>query len=238
MTNPTGNRPLLRMFTQVPPSYDLLNRILTLGFDERWRKRAAAECLKENPSRVLDLCTGTGDLALRLRKLANDTTTVTALDYSHPMLERAKAKAQKSKLCEIVFLHGDVADLPFPDGHFNVIGIAFAFRNLTFHNPDREKFMREIHRVLKTGGRFVIVETSQPESKLMKKLFHLYLRWFTVTVGGLISGNRGAYKYLSHSASNYWNSSELSEFLIKTGFSDVENRSLAGGISNLCVATK
>ncbi len=238
MTNPTGNRPLLRMFTQVPPSYDLLNRILTLGFDERWRKRAAAECLKENPSCVLDLCTGTGDLALRLKASAPKQTNISALDYSRPMLERAKQKARKRKLSGIDFQYGDAAQMPFAGKQFDAIGIAFAFRNLTYHNPDREIFLKEILRILKPGGRFVIIETSQPESKLMKKLFHLYLRWFTVTVGGLISGNRGAYKYLAHSASNYWNSSELSEFLIKTGFSDVENRSLAGGISNLCVATK
>jgi demethylmenaquinone methyltransferase / 2-methoxy-6-polyprenyl-1,4-benzoquinol methylase len=237
MTDPE-KRPLLKMFTEVPPSYDLLNRLLTFRMDERWRKHAAAECLKNNPGHVLDLCCGTGDLALRLKAVADPKTKISALDYSLPMLERAEQKALKRKLSDIRFQHGDVAAMPFSDRHFDAIGIAFAFRNLTYHNPDREKFLQEILRVLKPGGRFVIIETSQPKNKLMQSAFHAYLRWFSVPVGGLISGHHGAYKYLAHSASNYWNSSELSEFLIKSGFSRVEHTSFMGGISTLYVAIK
>jgi demethylmenaquinone methyltransferase / 2-methoxy-6-polyprenyl-1,4-benzoquinol methylase len=231
-------RPLLKMFTEVPPSYDLLNRLLTFRMDERWRKHAATECLKNNPGHVLDLCCGTGDLALRLKATADPNTKISALDYSLPMLERAGQKALKIKLTDIRFKHGDVAAMPFSDKHFDAIGIAFAFRNLTYHNPDREKFLHEILRVLKPGGRFVIIETSQPKNKLLRAAFHAYLRWFSVPVGGLISGHHGAYKYLAHSASNYWNSSELSNYLIKSGFSKVEYKSFMGGISTLYVAIK
>lgn len=238
MTEISEQRPLLKMFTQVPPSYDLLNRILTLGMDEQWRKRAAAECLKMNPEQVLDLCCGTGDLALRLRKSATGKTTISALDFSPPMLERAELKARQRNLPGINFLHGDVADIPFSDDHFDAIGIAFAFRNLTFHNPDSDIFIKEILRVLKSGGRFVIVETSQPKNKLMKKSFHAYMRWISAPVGGLLSGHRGAYRYLAHSAANYWNSEELSAFLIESGFSAVESYPLMGGIASLYVAIK
>lgn len=231
-------RPLLRMFTAVPPSYDLLNRVLTFGMDEHWRKRAAAECLKNSPNRVLDLCTGTGDLALRLSAKAPSTTEISALDYSEPMLERAAQKAKKRNLAAIDFRHGDVADLPYPDAHFDAIGIAFAFRNLTFHNPDREQFLKEIARVLKPGGRFVIVETSQPENKLFRKAFHFYLRYISAPLGGLLSGHWSAYRYLSHSAINYWNAEELTAFLKNSGFNKVEFIPRMSGIAAVYVAVK
>ncbi|MBE0640052.1 MAG: ubiquinone/menaquinone biosynthesis methyltransferase [Bacteroidales bacterium] len=238
MSEDHEKRPLLKMFTQVPPSYDLVNRILTFRMDEQWRKQAAAECLKMNPEHVLDLCTGTGDLALRLRSSSQPHTSVSALDFSPPMLERAEMKARKRNLAGINFYHGDVADMPFTDGQFDAIGIAFAFRNLTFHNPDREKFLREILRVLKPGGRFVIVETSQPKNKLMQKAFHAYMRWVSAPIGGMLSGHWSAYRYLAHSAANYWNSEALSGFLGNSGFSKVDAYPLMGGISTLYVAVK
>ncbi|NCC73761.1 MAG: ubiquinone/menaquinone biosynthesis methyltransferase [Sphingobacteriia bacterium] len=238
MTHNPEKRPLLKMFKAVPPSYDLLNRILTLRMDEKWRKRAAVECLSGNPKEVLDLCTGTGDLALRLRKSATPATVVSALDYSPPMLERAKIKARKSGIEGINFIHGDVADLPFSENRFDVAGIAFAFRNLTFHNPDRDTFLKEILRVLKPGGRLVIVETCQPTNKLFRSLFHFYMKWITVPIGGIISGHYGAYRYLAHSASNYWNCHEASAFLSASGFSKVKAFPLLGGISAIYIAVK
>jgi demethylmenaquinone methyltransferase / 2-methoxy-6-polyprenyl-1,4-benzoquinol methylase len=233
-----ADRPLQKMFTEVPPSYDLLNRLLTLRLDERWRARAAAACLEQAPGRVLDLCCGTGDLALRLRGLAPPATAIVGLDYSRPMLERAEAKARRRRLEGLDFRHGDVAALPFPDAHFQAIGIAFAFRNLTFANPDRDLFLREILRVLAPGGRFVIVETSQPRNGLLRLLVHAYLRGISAPVGGAISGHRGAYRYLSHSATRYWNAAELSAFLREAGFARVEARLLLGGVAALHTATR
>lgn len=119
------------MFTDVPPSYDFVNRVLTWRFDVIWRKKAASESLKNSPSKILDLCTGTGDLALQIRKKTESGAKVFALDYSKPMLKLAITKANKKKFDDITFIHADVANIPFPDSHFDSVGIAFAFRNLT-----------------------------------------------------------------------------------------------------------
>ena len=151
-------RPLERMFNEVPGRYDLLNGIITWGQDERWRKRAAKECLSGHPEAVLDLCTGTGDLALQMAKQPIGNVRIQALDYSEPMLEVARKKAMKRGIRNIGFIHGDAANLPFESGSIDSIGIAFAFRNLTYKNPDRDKFLSEIQRVLKNRGKFVIVE--------------------------------------------------------------------------------
>lgn len=237
-TNTPTDRPLQKMFMAVPPSYDLLNRLLTLRLDEAWRKKAAREILKDNPHHVLDLCTGTGDLALRIRKHADPGTRITGLDYSPPMLKVASEKANKRELQEIEFIHGDAAHMPFPKEHFDSIGIAFAFRNLTFKNPDTATFLAEIERVLKTGGKFVIAETSQPKNKLLRALYHFYMKNITAPLGGLFSGHRAAYQYLAWSAIHYHTSEELKKILLNAGFQSVESRPLLGGIAALTVATK
>ena len=232
------SRPLKKMFTSVPPSYDRLNRILTLGADESWRRKAVDQCLANEPVRMLDLCCGTGDLVVRMKRNAPATTQVMALDFSQPMLELARQKAIRKQAEGIEFIHGDVADMPFDDNTFDSIGIAFAFRNLTFENPDRDIFLREILRVLRPGGQLVIVETSQPGNYLWRKLYHFYMRWFTAPVGGFLSGQKSAYRYLAYSAKNFFTPDQVKSLLLKAGFSQVSSRPLMGGISALTTAIK
>jgi len=231
-------RPLEKMFNEVPVRYDMLNRVITWRLDERWRKAAVRKCLEREPSRVLDLCTGTGDLAIRLARQVNGQTKIQALDYSQPMLAVAREKADKAKLNNIEFIHGDAASLPLENEDLDVIGIAFAFRNLTYKNPDRERFLQEIHRVLKPQGKFIIVESSQPENRVMKSLFRIYLKVFVAGIGGWLSGHKGAYRYLAASARNFYEPAEIKQFLSDTGFSKVEYRPFLGGIAGLTVATK
>ena len=231
-------RPLEKMFNEVPVRYDMLNRVITWRLDERWRKAAVRKCLEGEPSRVLDLCTGTGDLAIRLARQVNGQTKIQALDYSQPMLAVAREKADKAKLNNIEFIHGDAASLPLENEDLDVIGIAFAFRNLTYKNPDRERFLQEIHRVLKPQGKFIIVESSQPENRVMKSLFRIYLKVFVAGIGGWLSGHKGAYRYLAASARNFYEPAEIKQFLSDTGFSKVEYRPFLGGIAGLTVATK
>ncbi len=225
------------MFTAVPPRYDLINRIITLGMDEIWRRQAAMECLSSHPARILDVCCGTGDLALRLARMSD--AQVLALDYSQPMLDIARAKAARLPRGKPVsFIYGDVAELPFPDGHFDCAGISFAFRNLTYKNPMTGRYLAEIFRVLKPGGRFVIVESSQPASRLIRLKFRLYLRWFVYPVGYLLSGNRGAYHYLAGSMSRFYSPQEVRGMLLGAGFKQVSYRPLLLGAAGIHVATR
>lgn len=231
--------PLHRMFTGVPPRYDLINRIITLGLDRRWRRKAARECLPQKPVRVLDLCCGTGDLLIDLAWLANRNLELTGIDYSQPMLEIATKKAEPlAQGRQISFIYGDAANLPFPDGYFDCVGISFAFRNLTYKNPLAQLHLAEVLRILKTDGRYVIVETSQPGSKLIRKIYHLYLRWFVFRVAHLLSGNRSAYNYLTESATRFYSSEEVKEMLLSAGFRQVSFNPLLFGAAGIHVAVK
>jgi demethylmenaquinone methyltransferase/2-methoxy-6-polyprenyl-1,4-benzoquinol methylase len=227
------------MFTAVPRRYDLINHVITLGLDKRWRRRAARECLTSRPSKVLDLCCGTGDLLVSLAQLAESNVELNGLDYSQPMLEIAAKKAKSlAGGRKISFIYGDAANLPFLDGYFSCIAISFAFRNLTYKNPLAQPHLAEVLRVLNDGGRYVIVETSQPKSKLIRKLYHLYLRRFVFRLGSLFSGNRGAYQYLAESATRFYTSGEVREMLVRAGFRQVSFQPLFWGVSGIHVAIK
>ena len=223
----------------VPSHYDLINRLFTWGLDERWRQRAAMECLKGQPKRLLDLCCGTGDLALRLANMGVDNASIVGIDFSLPMLRLAREKAKSSmKSGQVTFVYGDVATLPFLDEYFDCIGISFAFRNLTYKNRLALRYLSEVLRVLKTGGRFVIVESSQPSSLPIRRLFHLYMRWFVPPLGHLLSGNRGAYRYLAESASRFYTVDELRNLMLEAGFCRFSSQSLTFGAVAIHVATK
>lgn len=231
-------RPLERMFNEIPARYDLVNRTFTLGQDQRWRMRAALECLAGDAAEVLDLCTGTGDLALKMAGIVNGNVRIEALDYSEPMLAVARKKAAKTGTGGIRFLHGDAADLPYSPGSLDSVGIAFAFRNLTYKNPDRDRFLSEIHRVIRKGGKFVIVESSQPSNPVLRSLFRAYLRVVVGGLGGVISGQRPAYRYLAASARNFHNPDQIRELLKNAGFSRVGHKPFLGGVAGLTVAVK
>ncbi len=223
----------------VPPRYDLINQLITWGQDNGWRLMAARECLESSPKRLLDICCGTGKLAVKLTGVADSNTRIVGVDFSLPMLKLAVSEAGRSNSGEKVsFVHGDAAALPFPDGHFDCVGIAFAFRNLTYKNPLTLRYLAEIVRVLRPGGRFVIVESSQPRVRLIRKLFHLYLRTFVFRLGYLLSGNRGAYRYLAESAARFYTPDELRNLLLSSGFSQFLSRPLMFGTVAIHIAVK
>jgi demethylmenaquinone methyltransferase/2-methoxy-6-polyprenyl-1,4-benzoquinol methylase len=232
------DQPLHTMFTAVPPRYDLINRIITLGMDRCWRKAAAEVCIEFEPKRMLDLACGTGDFILAIARKMNSHTESIGLDYSEPMLDIARNKAKQVAGSTINFVHGNAADLPFPDSHFDCAGISFAFRNLTYNNPLTPKVLAEVLRVLRSGGRFVIVESSQPESVFIRFFFRLYLRCYVYPVGRLLSGNSDAYHYLAESAARFYTPVQVRDMLISSGFSSVWYRPLFFGAAGIHVAVK
>ncbi len=236
---PQTPTPLYGMFTAVPPRYDLVNRIITLGQDHRWRRLAALTCLAAKPRHILDLGCGTGDFTINLARLAEKDIEIIGLDYSPPMLERARQKAEKTGVGDkVAFIHSEATLLPFPDTHFDAVGNSFAFRNLTYKNPLGAPHLVEVIRVLKPGGRYVIVESSQPENSVIRSLFHFYLRFFIKPVGILLSGNRGAYRYLSESTTRFYSPHEVHQMLLTAGFCDVSYRPLFFGAAGIHVAIK
>ncbi len=231
-------KPLYGMFTDIPPRYDLINTLITWGMDKRWRKKAALTCLESKPARLLDLCCGTGDLALTVLDLADYQLEVKGLDYSQPMLNIAEHKAGILNNRAVTFTQGDASRLPFPDGYFDCIGISYAFRNLTYKNPLALDHIKEIVRVLRPGGRCVIAESSQPKNGLIRVLYHFYMKQYAARIGGLISGNRAAYRYLGESSSSYYSPGEMEKFLLSNGFSAFSYQPLFFGASGIHTATK
>ncbi|MBN1376460.1 MAG: bifunctional demethylmenaquinone methyltransferase/2-methoxy-6-polyprenyl-1,4-benzoquinol methylase UbiE [Dehalococcoidia bacterium] len=233
------SKPLHRMFEEIPKNYDLINHVITLGMDTGWRKRAAQTCLSTLPGRILDICCGTGDLSITLSQLADYRPEITGVDFSRLMLDEAEKKAPlKSPGSSIRFIEADISNLPFPDNHFDCVCISFAFRNLTYRNPRTPEYLKEVLRVLKPGGRFVIVESAQPESSFIRFFFRLYLRCWVFPAGYLISGNKGAYKYLASSAENFYSPEEIVEFLAGAGFIQASARRLFFGASAIYTALK
>jgi len=241
-TEPSGQpapQPLHGMFTAVPPRYDFINHIITLGMDTGWRRQAASTCIKGKPGRILDIGCGTGDLSIKIAKKAPRETEIFGIDYSQPMLEIAKAKAEKAGVApRIKFISGDASKLPFEDNYFDCTAISFAFRNLTYNNPLCKPHLADVLRVLKPGGRYVIVESSQPESRFIREIDHLYLRWFVNPVGMWLSGNKGAYNYLAESAKRFYMPRQVKGLLLKAGFKSVTYKALFLGAAGLHVAVK
>ncbi len=232
-------KPLRGMFTAIPRHYDLVNRVITWGLDRHWRWLAAEECLASRPEKILDLCCGTGDLAITITRLDNSGAEIVGVDYSEPMLDIARQKAKSiGSNKNIAFKLDDATDLPFPDGYFDCVGMSFSFRNLTYKNPNTQRHLSEIFRVLHSDAVFVTVETSQPENRLVRKLLHLYLRWFVANVGRWLSGNKGAYQYLAESAARFYTPDEIKDMLYTAGFSQIKFRPLFLGVAGVHVAIK
>ena len=212
--------------------YETVNAFLTLGLDGRWRREAARAALALKPARVLDVCCGAGDLSAELYKLSRGKVSITGLDFNGHML----AKARK-KVPGVEFLHSEAAALPFPDGFFDALTISFAARNLGFGN-DLTAYFTEFRRVLKSGGVFINLETSQPGNRFIRLLFHRHVRFMTGLVRVVFPKTKTAYDFLSESIAVFYSPDELSKIITKAGFSNVKVRPFMFGAAAIHKAIK
>ncbi|HTU82753.1 MAG TPA: ubiquinone/menaquinone biosynthesis methyltransferase [Candidatus Acidoferrales bacterium] len=213
------------MFAQIAPRYDVANRVLTGGFDERWRRRAIGVLRAPRGGRVLDLCCGTGDLVFHLLRV-DPSLTVTGLDFCEPMLERARARAASSSAgSRASFVEGDAMALPFEDAAFDGATMGFSLRNVV----DVDAVLREVRRVLRPGARFVNLDVSKAPNPLWKRAFDLYFYGVVPVLGGIVGGSRRAYAYLPSSLTHHPNAVELRRRFARAGFTDAGFVALMGG---------
>ena len=222
-----------KMFDNISKEYDGLNRVISFGIDIKWRKKVVALVAKQNPETVLDIATGTGDLAINLAETT--AKKIIGLDISEGMLAVGKEKIKTKNLeHKIEMLLGDSENLPFQDQTFDAITVAFGVRN--FENLD--KGLSEILRVLKPNGTFVILETSVPTKFPQKQGYTIYTKYIMPTIGKLFSKDKSAYSYLSNSASVFPYGEALNNILRKIGFINVEDFPQTFGVATIYKANK
>ena len=220
-----------RMFGRIVPRYDLLNRLMSLGMDGRWR-RAAAGAAQPADGRALDVGTGTGDLAQELRR--RGAAHVVGVDISPEMLAVARSKAAPPGHRDVSWALGDALRLPFPDGTFDCVTNAVLLRNLA----DLRSGLAEMARVLKPDGRLVCLDMTQPPPGLFGALYRLYFNHIVPPLAGAISGDSAAYRYLPNSLKGFPNAPELAALLSEVGLTQVRTLRLGGGTVALHRARK
>lgn len=222
------------MFDSIAPAYDFMNRAMTFGIDRLWRRRAVRLMHNVSHRDILDIATGTGDLAILMATLLADSR-ITGVDLSEGMIEIGRRKVADKKLDKRISLRtADCLDLPFDDNTFDCITCAYGVRN--FENLAAG--YREMHRVLRPGGMAVIIELSTPPSPLVKPLYRLYTRYIIPTVGRLISNDTRAYSYLPESIAAVPQRDAMTAIMTDAGFTDCRHISLTFGTCTIYVATK
>jgi demethylmenaquinone methyltransferase/2-methoxy-6-polyprenyl-1,4-benzoquinol methylase len=227
VTETDASNKVREMFTEIAPRYDLLNHLLSLQLDRLWRARTARHLrpiFVRRETCVLDLCCGTGDLAISLNR--KYWARVIGVDFAHSMLMLARKKSARlhsktlAQLRPIGYIEADALRLPFADGTFDLVTTAFGFRNLANY----EAGLREIQRVLKPGGTVAILEFAEPPEGRMGDLYRWYFCKVLPKIGGLISGDQVAYKYLPKSVARFFRPSELAALMSAVGFHSVDYR--------------
>ena len=214
------------MFARIAPRYDLANHLLSFNIDRRWRNhtvRRLAPILGRPDARVLDLCCGTGDLALALAR--RRPGRVFASDFCHPMLTAAAAKSDR-RAAALSLFEADALRLPLPDASFDAVTVAFGFRNLANYDAG----LAEMRRLLRPGGVAAILEFTEPPNAAFAALYHFYSRRILPWIGGAVSGSRDAYTYLPESVRRFPRAGELARAMGRAGFHNVVYEYLTAGI--------
>lgn len=223
-----------QMFDNISENYDGLNRIISFGIDVKWRKKVVKLVRECKANNVLDIATGTGDLAINFAKNTN-ASKIVGLDISEGMLSVGKEKIAKEGLSDrIEMVVGDSENLPFEDNSFDAITVSFGVRNF----ETLEKGLAEILRVLKPTGLFIILETSVPTKTPFKQFYHFHCNNVLPLLGKMFSKEQSAYSYLSESAAHFPHGEALNNILRKIGFKEVENNPQTFGVATIYTATK
>ncbi|WP_435264154.1 bifunctional demethylmenaquinone methyltransferase/2-methoxy-6-polyprenyl-1,4-benzoquinol methylase UbiE [Tenacibaculum sp. nBUS_03] len=222
-----------QMFDNISKDYDGLNRVISLGIDVSWRKKVVKLVGENNPKQILDIATGTGDLAIMMAELNSER--IVGLDISEGMLNVGKQKIKKVNLSKkIKMVVGDSENIPFDDNTFDAITVSFGVRN--FENLD--KGLKEILRVLKPGGKFVVLETSNPTKFPFKQGYKFYTNFILPIIGKLFSKDKVAYSYLSKSANSFPFGEAFNNILRKNGFKNAKNLPVTFGVASIYTALK
>ncbi|MEX2044364.1 MAG: bifunctional demethylmenaquinone methyltransferase/2-methoxy-6-polyprenyl-1,4-benzoquinol methylase UbiE [Opitutus sp.] len=224
------------MFARIARRYDLANRMLSGGIDVSWRRHLVAAVARHRPVDILDLATGSGDVAFALAAGLPEPAAVLGMDFCQPMLDEAEAKkraATDPRAQRIVFCQGDGLALPLPDRSFDAVTISFGLRNLA----DRDRGLREMLRVLRPGGHLFVLEFSQPHA-WFRPLYYFYLRTILPMLAGAITGDRAAYVYLNKTIGEFPDRAGLSREIADAGFSSISARALSFGIVALHEAVR
>ncbi len=220
-------RTVREMFSRISPKYDFLNHFLSINIDKSWRRlvgKKLKDILDRKESVVLDVACGTGDLAVELQ--TNAAAKIIGTDFCRPMLEIAAQKNGRENV-SIPYIEADALSLPFADASFDAVTIAFGLRNLA----NWEDGLRELLRILKRDGKLVVLEFSSPVIPGFRQIFQFYFKGILPKIGGVFSGSRGAYEYLSESVSRFPDQKNLAKMMSKVGFSVVEYKNLTGGVA-------
>ena len=232
-SNLSKKEQVTRMFDTISNNYDGLNRVISFGIDVKWRNRVVTLLKAKQPDSILDIATGTGDLAINLVKTG--AKKIVGLDISPGMLEVGKKKiASKSLEGIIEMIEGDSEHLPFDDNAFDAVTVAFGVRNF----ETLEKGLAEIYRVIRPTGTFLVLETSVPVKAPFRQGYRFYTKNVLPLIGKLFSKDTSAYAYLSESASVFPHGEDFNNILRKIGFIDVENKPQTLGVATIYVATK
>jgi len=222
-----------QMFDGISPQYDLMNRIISVGIDVKWRKNVVELLLAKKPQKILDVATGTGDLAIALSK--THAKEIVGIDISEGMLDIGKKKVKKSQWGKNIKMEiGDSENIDYPANYFDVVTVAFGVRN--FENLD--KGLSEILRVLSPGGNLVILETAVPQKFLLHKFYLLYTHFVMPVVSWFFSKDKSAYKYLSDSANTFPFGEAFNNILSKNGFIEIEDIPQTLGVASIYCAQK
>jgi demethylmenaquinone methyltransferase/2-methoxy-6-polyprenyl-1,4-benzoquinol methylase len=222
-----------RIFSEIAPRYDLLNHVLSLNIDRRWRRKAIArlEVERDQAGRYLDLCAGTMDVAVEISRLPGFRGLVVGADFAEPMLKAGAGKISGSGITPVT---ADAVQLPIASGQLAGAIVAFGIRNVA----GLDEALREALRILVPGGRFVILEFSTPRIRVLRVLYQLYFHHVLPLIGRLISGHRTAYRYLPRSVANFPVEEELARRMEAAGFAKVTWTSLSFGVAAIHVAER